>query len=202
MAILAGIGIVALILLLTSGHGWHAHAGPGIFGPRGYRPYGFGMPLWPVFLLIGAIVATAMGLLPLLLVGLGGFALYRWLSGGKAQIPSFASFGRQGAGGTPASAEPGYFCPSCSQPVSRDWATCPACGYRKYVAPDLIQRRCSTCGTELQKDWNACPYCSTRIDEPVTAPAPGPAQPQPKSPPSGQPQSYPGNPHGGGVVSV
>jgi RNA polymerase subunit RPABC4/transcription elongation factor Spt4 len=88
------------------------------------------------------------------------------------------NLGMRGPGGVADTAEQGIFCPSCNTAVSRNWATCPHCGYRKYTAPDLIRRRCTTCGTELQKDWNACPYCSTTITEPVTASAPGPAQTQ------------------------
>jgi len=94
---------------------------------------------------------------------------------GPGSMPAI-NLGMRGPGGVADAAEQGIFCPSCNTAVSRNWATCPHCGYRKFLAPDLIRRRCTTCGTELQKDWNACPYCSTRIDAPLTAPAPGPAQ--------------------------
>jgi len=145
--------------------------------------HGPGPAPWIVFGLIGALLAVAFGgLIPLLVVFGGGYLIYRWLSGSNApRVPSL-NFRSQGPGGVPAPVEQGIFCPSCEQPVSRNWATCPNCGYRKYVAPDLIQRRCATCGTDLQKDWNACPYCSSRIDTPLLMPAPGPAQARPAPP--------------------
>ena len=133
--------------------------------------------------LIGVLVAVFIGLLPVIAMVGGGYLLFRAFSG---QGPRFRAmnFRGHGPGRMAAPIEQGIFCPSCNSPVSRQWATCPHCGYRKYLAPDLIQRRCGTCGTEVQKDWNACPYCSTRIDAPLTAPAPGPAQfqPQPATP--------------------
>jgi DNA-directed RNA polymerase subunit RPC12/RpoP len=144
--------------------------------------YGPGMAPWLVFGTIGALLAAAFGLLPLALMVAGGYFLYRWFSGKGAPMPAFATH-PQGPGGSAPPAEQGIFCPACNGPVHRNWATCPHCGYRKYVAPDLIQRRCANCGTQLQKDWNACPYCSTRIDEPVTMPSPPAATSHPASPP-------------------
>lgn len=175
MGLLLGIGIVAAFLLLMSGH--LGHVGAGWRGPIMTSWHGAPAAPWLAFGLAGALLLALVGLFPLALVIGGGYLLYRVLSGGSVHMPAF-SLGRTGAGGAPSPVEPGIFCPSCERPVSRNWATCPHCGYRKYVAPDLIQRRCATCGTELQKDWNACPYCSTRIDTPLLVPAPGPAAPK------------------------
>lgn len=125
--------------------------------------------------IVGVLVFAVFSLLPVVVMVGGGFLLFRAFAGHGPRGRTL-NFRPHGPGRMAAPVEQGIFCPSCSQPVSRQWATCPHCGYRKYVAPDLIQRRCATCGTELQKDWNACPYCSTRIDAPLTAPAPGPGQ--------------------------
>ncbi len=125
--------------------------------------------------IVGMLAVAFFSLLPVIAVVGGGFLLFRAFSG-HAPRQRAMNFRSHGPGRMAAPVEHGIFCPSCNHPVSRQWATCPHCGYRKYLAPDLIQRRCGTCGTELLKDWNACPYCSTRIDAPLTAPAPGPAQ--------------------------
>ncbi len=148
--------------------GWRGH---GMFGL-----FGFLMAALLVAGIIGVLAVTVLSLLPIVAVVGAGFLLFRAFSGGQGPRLRAMDFRSHGPGRMAAPVEQGIFCPSCNQPVSRQWATCPHCGYRKYLAPDLIQRRCSTCGTELQKDWNACPYCSTRIDAPLTAPAPGPAQ--------------------------
>ena len=129
--------------------------------------------------IVGVLAVAFFSLLPVVVMVGGGFLLFRAVSGGghsHGLRPHSMRFGAHGPGRMAAPVEQGIFCPSCNQPVSRQWATCPHCGYRKYLAPDLIQRRCATCSTELQKDWNACPYCSTRIDAPLTAAAPGPGQ--------------------------
>ena len=128
--------------------------------------------------IVGVLAVAFFSLLPIVVMVGGGFLLFRAVSGGHSHGLRTHSmrFGAHGPGRVAAPVEQGIFCPSCNQPVSRQWATCPHCGYRKYLAPDLIQRRCATCSTELQKDWNACPYCSTRIDAPLTAAAPGPGQ--------------------------
>ncbi|MGI8914322.1 MAG: zinc ribbon domain-containing protein [Chloroflexota bacterium] len=133
----------------------------------------------PLLIIVGfgILLLLMMHMLPLLIIGAGGYFAYRVLSHNKGSMPVI-NLGTRGPGRVADAAEAGIFCPSCNTAVSRNWATCPHCGYRKYLAPELIRRRCSTCGTELQKDWNACPYCSTTIQEPITASAPGPAQPQ------------------------
>lgn len=180
MAVLLGIGLVAALLYLAGGHGgWHAgQFGEGWRG-SGMHHYGNGWYIapWVVVGLIGALLVATIGLFPLLVMAGGGYLVYRMASGRGPRVPAMA-FRPTGPGAAPAPVEDGIFCPSCERPVSRHWATCPHCGYRKYVAPDLIQRRCATCGTELQKEWSACPYCSTRIDAPAVVPAPGPAQPK------------------------
>ncbi|HEV7216260.1 MAG TPA: zinc ribbon domain-containing protein [Chloroflexota bacterium] len=129
--------------------------------------------------IVGVLAVAFFSLLPVVVMVGGGYLLFRAVSGGghsHGLRTRSMSFRAHGPGRIAAPVEQGIFCPSCNQPVSRQWATCPHCGYRKYLAPDLIQRRCATCSTELQKDWNACPYCSTRIDAPLTAAAPGPGQ--------------------------
>lgn len=165
MALVAGLFYVAH----NRGGDWHSmtrwHDGP---------------PPWLIIGGFAVLLLTMMHLLPLLIIGAGGYAVYRVLSNGHFGAGSWSrrpmSFGMRGPGGVADIAEQGIYCPSCNAPVARNWATCPSCGYRKYVAPDLIHRRCVTCGTELQKEWKACPYCSTTITEPITAPAPGPAE--------------------------
>lgn len=136
------------------------------------------------FILAGVIalaVFAVIGLAPIAVMIGGGFVLFKMLNGSGPHVPAMR-FRGYGPGRMAAPVEQGIFCPSCNEPVSRQWATCPHCGYRKYLAPDLIQRRCGTCGTELQKDWNACPYCSTRVDAPLLAAAPGPSQPDAMAP--------------------
>jgi len=172
MGLIFGIAIVAGLFYLANNRNmdWrgglmnnnHWHEGP------------------PPLLIIagfGLLLLLMTHLWPLLIIGAGGYLTYRVLSSNKGGLRSM-NLGLRGPGGVADAAEQGIFCPSCNTAVSRNWATCPHCGYRKYSAPDLIRRRCTTCGTELQKDWNACPYCSTTINEPITAAAPGPAQPQ------------------------
>ncbi len=178
MGLLIGMGIVAIVLMMASGH--HAHAPWAGRGPMmGPHWHAGGPPPFIIAAIVGGLVLLATGFAPLLLVGAGAFALFRRFGGHKGGYLPLGGRHHFGPGRTPPPAEEGIFCPSCEQQVSRDWATCPHCGYRKYLAPDLINRRCSTCGTQLQKDWHACPYCSTRVDEPITVHPPSAAQARP-----------------------
>jgi len=180
-ALLLGMGLVvgALLVLSSWHHGYHAFGFPGYgYGWRGPGMFGLFWAFAAALLvvgMIGVLVAVFIGLLPVIAMVGAGYLLFRAFSGHGPRWRAM-NFRGHGPGRMAAPVEQGIFCPSCNHSVSRQWATCPHCGYRKYLAPDLIQRRCATCGTELQKDWNACPYCSTRIDAPLTAPAPGPAQ--------------------------
>src|SRR6185437_9549924 len=65
---------------------------------------------------------------PLLIIGAGGYLTYRVLSSNKGGLRSM-NLGLRGPGGVADAAEQGIFCPSCNTAVSRNWATCPHCGY-------------------------------------------------------------------------
>lgn len=43
-------------------------------------------------------------------------------------------------------------CPSCKNPVERDFMICPYCLKN-------LKKPCSNCGKTLDMSWNACPYC-------------------------------------------
>ena len=50
-------------------------------------------------------------------------------------------------------------CPACGEPVSSDFAFCPAC------KAHLGDPECANCGAKIRKEWLACPYCGKDLPQ-------------------------------------
>ena len=49
-------------------------------------------------------------------------------------------------------------CPSCSEIIRAEFATCPYCGYSVFP-------KCPACDREREIEWNHCPYCSVEFSK-------------------------------------
>jgi len=50
------------------------------------------------------------------------------------------------------------FCPECNNKISKEFSSCPYCGYK-------LMRACSKCKQPIESDWKACPYCGSEATD-------------------------------------